>query len=262
MIKFFSGTPGSGKSFHVAQEMLFYLRHKKNVISTVNIDLNKVSRNGRKKIGDFVYIPILEIEPSILYKYAIKNHKKGKEGQTLLIIDECQIIFNPREYHNKHRAEWILFFTRHRHLGYQIILISQFDRLVDRQIRALFEYEIIHRKVNNLLFFLPFTMFALIEYWYGAKVKVSKRMMFFSKSTASIYDSYVMYDDFLEKYQDKENTPETIAYATPYPVNGETFPTPDCSLGVGGPQADGGGAGRFKKFLQSFSMPVKNSRIK
>ena len=30
-----------------------------------------------------------------------------------------------------------------------MILIAQFDKMVDRQFRALFEYEYVHRKVSN-----------------------------------------------------------------------------------------------------------------
>jgi len=207
MIKLYSGTPGSGKSFHLAKDIITYLRFKRNVISTVDVDINKISRNGRLKLGDFVYVPILELEPDFLYQYAFKHHKKGKEGQTWIIIDECQILFNPREYHLKNRQEWILFFTKHRHLGYHIIMISQFDRLIDRQIRCLFEYEVKHRKVNNLLFLLPFTAFAAIEYWYGAKVLIGKRFFLFNRQVASIYDSYTMFDEFEARYRAKHPDP-------------------------------------------------------
>jgi len=200
MIKFYSGTPGSGKSLHTAEDIITTLRRRRNVISTVNVDLNVISRNGSKKIGEFIYIPILELTPKFLYTYAFKNNRKGKEGQTLIVIDECQILFNPREHQRNNRAEWILFFTKHRHLGYNITLVSQFDRLVDRQIRSLFEYETKHRKLNNVLFLLPFTVFVLIEYWYGVGMMVSKRFMFYKKHTASVYDSYVMYDEFAREY--------------------------------------------------------------
>jgi zona occludens toxin (predicted ATPase) len=212
MITFYSGTPGSGKSYHMAKEIKFKLRIGRNIISTVNIDVNKVSKNGKKKVGDFVYVPILELDPTFLYQYAFKKHKKGKESQTIIIIDECQILFNPREYQRKGRADWILFFTRHRHLGYSIIMTSQFDRLVDRQIRSLFEYEVKHRKINNygLLFLLPWTYFACIEYWYGNKMVVSRRFMKFNKKTAGIYDSYVMYDEFAAMMAEEVKTNKKI----------------------------------------------------
>ena len=40
-------------------------------------------------------------------------------------------------------------FSQHRKLGYRVILIAQFDRMLDRQIRSVLEYEYIHRKVRT-----------------------------------------------------------------------------------------------------------------
>jgi len=196
MIYFYSGTPGSGKSYHVAREIKLKLTTGKNVISTVDINTNVISKNGKRRIADFKYIPIMEINPVILYEYAYRNHKKGKEGQTLVIIDECQILFNPREFQKKDRIDWINFFTQHRHLGYNFILISQFDRLVDRQIRSLFEYEVKHRKINNykLMVLLPFTIFAAVTVWYGIKEKMSSSFIIYNKKLARMYDSYTMFD--------------------------------------------------------------------
>jgi len=284
VIQFYSGTPGSGKSFHMAKDIIFALRtRRKNVISTVNVDLNLISKNGRKKLGEFTYIPIVDLTPEMLYRYAFKNHVKGKEGQTLLIIDECQIIFNPREYQRNNRAEWILFFTKHRHLGYSIIMTSQFDRLVDRQIRSLFEYEIKHRKVNNMgiLFLLPFTAFVMIEYWYGVRLVIGKRFMLFRKSTAAIYDSYVMYDDFAKEYaqpdEDAATKDDVPAEADGVLQNMETTPIDDTQqstvpeaaapeMGAGGPHRREGRAryvwfaGVKRWFMSSFeNAPFKKS---
>ena len=212
MVKFYSGTPGSGKSFHTALEMMQALYRKKNVISTVNIDMKKVTKNGRKKTGQFVYVPILEIDPEFLYKYAVENHKKGSEGQTLLVIDECQIIFDARSFQKKERTDWILFFSRHRHLGYNVILISQQDRMVDRQIRGMFEYEYRHRKINNfgLLWMLPITMFVVVQYWYGTKdLRIGSQFLRYRRRIGSIYDSYTMFDDFVAEYKEKEKLKTT-----------------------------------------------------
>ena len=284
MITFYSGTPGSGKSYHMAKEMRFKLRIGRNIISTVNIDLNKVNNNGKKKIGDFVYIPILDLDPMFFYEYAYKNHVKGKEGQTIIIIDEAQILFNPREYQRKNRSDWILFFTKHRHLGYNIIMTSQFDRLIDRQIRSLFEYEVKHRKINNygMLFLLPWTFFACVEYWYGNKLVVSRRFMRFNKKTASIYDSYVMYDEFLEQMVGaagprKHDTGNAEARCLPHAppsdpdsttdrvteesdLTTDTAQEPDAEVGAGGPHR----SGRFPRLSwwtkALFTAPIKSKK--
>ena len=71
------------------------------------------------------------------------------EDQILLVIDESQLIFNARDWQKAGREKWLSFFSQHRKYGYHIILVAQFDRMIDRQIRSLIEYEYVHRKVGN-----------------------------------------------------------------------------------------------------------------
>lgn len=197
MIYFYSGTPGSGKSLHVAIDIYNKLRLKKgNVIATFPVNLDVVTKNGKKKIGDFTHIDISEISVEFLVKYAMEHHKEQKEGQTLVVIDECQIIFNPREFNRNDRLKWVTFFTQHRKLGFNFILISQFDRLVDRQIRCLFEYDIKHRKINNfgVGMFLPVSTFIAVTYWYGVREKVSSEIFIYKKKFGRMYDIFTYFN--------------------------------------------------------------------
>ena len=269
MVKFFSGTPGSGKSFHTAREIWKELKFRRNVISTVNIDANKISKNGRRKIGDFVYVPIMDLKVEFLYRYAIRNHVKGHEGQTLLVIDECQIIFDTRGFQQKDRREWILFFSRHRHLGYNVILISQQDRMIDRQIRGMFEYEYKHRKVNNfgIGWLIPITFFVCIQYWYGNRLRIGAEFIRYRRKIAQIYDSYTMYDDYLAEYADEiaDEEPITapggtpvVSTATPEPPE----PTPDAHAGGGKGSPPEGAAGRFPLWERACKNALENAPIK
>ena len=191
MIYFYSGTPGSGKSLHCARDIYNKLFIKKeNVIA--NFPINEQMLNKKKKKGKFEYVSNLEMTPNYFIDYAKKNHIPNKENQTLVIIDECQILFNPRTWNDKNRLSWIEFFTQHRKYGYNFILISQFDRLVDRQIRSLFEYEVKHRKANNfkILNMLPIKLFVAVTVWYGIKEKVNAEFFLFRKKYANLYNSY------------------------------------------------------------------------
>lgn len=204
MIYFYSGTPGSGKSLHVAMDIYKKLAVKKgNVIATFPVNLDYISKNGKKKIGSFVYKDISEISVEFLMEYAMEYHKEQKEGQTLVVIDECQIIFNPREFGKADRLKWITFFTQHRKLGFNFILISQFDRLVDRQIRCLFEYDIKHRKINNFGagMFLPVSTFIAVTYWYGVKEKVSSEFFFYRKKYGRLYDTFTYFNGSIKDLQ-------------------------------------------------------------
>lgn len=190
MIYFYSGTPGSGKSLHAAKDIYDkLLRKKQGVIANFPIN-EKILK--RKRRGKFTYVSNFEATPEFFIEYATKNHKQGKEGQTLVVIDECQILFNPRTWNNKDRLKWIEFFTQHRKWGYNFIMISQFDKLVDKQIRSLFEYEVKHRKANNfsILAMVPVKVFVAVTVWYGVKEKIGSEFFIFKKKYSNLYNSY------------------------------------------------------------------------
>lgn len=203
MVYLYTGTPGSGKTYHIAKLIQEKLQNGFGVVTNVKVDLDRISKGGKKKIGEYVYIPIDKFNVKTLKKFAYKHHKKGKEGQSWLIMDECQVIFNPRDYAKYNRAEWVIFFSHHRHYGFNVILSTQWDRLIDRQIRSQVEYETKHRCANNLglLFLMPIKIFITIQVWYGAKVTNSKGFMIFSKKIGRLYDSYVLYEDFRKEMQ-------------------------------------------------------------
>lgn len=192
MIYLYSGSPGSGKSLHVARDMYYRLNKNKkypNVIA--NFLINKKMIKNKK--ANFIYKDNSDLTVRFLLKYALDNHKIGIENQTLVVVDECQVIWNSREWQSSHnRMEWIKFFTQHRKLGYNFIVISQNDRMIDRQIRCLFEYEIKHRKVNNFKIgkFLPFSTFAAVTYWYGVNEKLGVEFFIYRKKWGKFYDSY------------------------------------------------------------------------
>jgi zona occludens toxin (predicted ATPase) len=205
VIYLYSGTPGSFKSYHAIRDIKFKLEHGGNVIANFPVDTKKLKS---KNMGKFIYKQNDELTYKFLVDFALKNHKKGKEAQTLLIIDECQGMFNPREYQRKDRKDYNTFFSQHRKLGYNIILVTQNDRLIDRQIRCQLEYEVKHRKVNNykIFMFLPFKLCACITYWYGVREKVSTEFFIFNKRIAQLYDSYELFSilDDINKSDENE----------------------------------------------------------
>lgn len=207
MISLYTGTPGSGKSFHAAKDIVTRLKRGGTLIANFPINLDSI----KKVKGNFIYRDNLEMTVEFLVEYAKENHVIGKEGQALIVIDEAQVIFNCREYGNKDRFGWVKFFSQHRKLGYNIILIAQNDKMIDKQIRALVEYEVKHRKINNygfagLLFSLTFqTYFVAIDYWYGMKgkdAKLSSTFFRYQKKYGNIYNSYELFD-VLEKKDSK-----------------------------------------------------------
>lgn len=198
MIYLYSGTPGSGKSLHSIKDIVFKLKRGGNVIANFPVVTSKIKGCN----GKFIYKSNNELTSKFLIDFARKNHVKGKEGQTLIIIDEAQALFNPRDFARSDRRDYNTFFSLHRHLGYNVILVTQNDRLLDRQIRCLIEYEVRHRKINNFKtigMLIPFKTFACISYWYGVKERLGVEFFIYRKTLSNLYDSYALFDMGLEK---------------------------------------------------------------
>lgn len=200
MIYLYSGTPGSGKSLHVAKRIYDLIAYGYPVISNFDVNLKLIPR--RKHHGDYVYLPNDQLKPQALIDYSKEHFQKRKfrEGGITLIIDECQLLFNAREWDAKGRAEWLSFFSQHRHYGYDIILVAQFDRMIDRQIRSLIEYEYIHRKVSNfgvagkvMSAVALGKLFCCVKVWYPLKEKVGSEWYTCKRKYYRLYDTTAVF---------------------------------------------------------------------
>lgn len=173
----------------------------------VNYDavVGKRKHSKKHKNGNLYYVSNRHLTPEFLMDFARKYHHHGEEGQTLLIMDEAQMIVGPTQMKlmsqkdSFYRIKWLDFFTQHRHMGYNIIIVSQFDRLIDPQVRCLFEYNVVHRKANNvgtfgmLLSAFKLKLFVRIEKWYGTNQTLSADWFLFNKNYAKIYDSWARF---------------------------------------------------------------------
>lgn len=209
-ITLYTGTPGSGKSFHAAKDIVQRLKRGGGLICNFPVNENCV---GKRLKAHVEYWDNSELTASRLVAYAMEHHEIGKEGQTLVVIDECQIIFNCRDFGRKDRNAWVTFFSQHRKLGFNVILITQSDRMLDRQIRSLVEEEVKHRKLNNYgfggmfltLFTFGRTWFISINYWYGGnKLKLGENVFPYRKRYAEVYDSYKLFSDMVPAEDDQE----------------------------------------------------------
>lgn len=199
MIELYSGTPGSGKSLHAAREIRERLRSRKRHVVLGNFFIDRKACGKGK--GVYLYISNHRLTPGRLLSFARRysQHlgRRLKEGELLLVIDEAQLLFNAREWQNLARAGWLSFFSQHRHYGYDIILVTQFDRMLDRQVRGLIEYDTVHRKVSRagnigavLGFLTGGTLFVCVKQWYPIHEKVDSQFFFGGKSLFAVYDSY------------------------------------------------------------------------
>lgn len=195
----YSGTPGCGKSLHATKRIRDSLNYKKPVIANFQLS------SDVKNFDWFTFRDNEELTPDFLINYATDYWKskgrKFKEDHILLVIDECQLLFNSRDWQTNNRNDWIKFYSQHRKYGYEIILIAQFDRMIDRQIRSLLEYEYIHRRLGNfgikgkiMSMLTGGELFVAVKRYYPLNEKVGTAVFKARKKIYRMYDSYKAFE--------------------------------------------------------------------
>ena len=225
MISMYTGSVGSGKSYHALDLGLKVLKEKKNgqyrhVVANFPLKekkssklfdflpqdyVHKLENNYREQEERWIFNDEISVE--YLISLSIEKGWQGKESMCLVIIDEAGIIFNSRDWQaaGHVRTGWVKFLALSRKFGYDFIFVTQSDRMIDRQIRGLCEYEVKHRKANNSfmlswLSIFKVSLFMYVYKWYNTRLKANLRMALFNPSVASRYDTMRVFnfDDLID----------------------------------------------------------------
>lgn len=210
MLLLYTGTPGSGKSYHATRDIYDAITIKKiPVVANYSLDLGGVEGADER----FNYCENSKLTPDFLVAFAHDywGDHEFKEDGILCVVDECQLVWNSRtwdddrgigkKYADSLRMKWLEFFSQHRKYGYKIILIAQDDCMIDKQFRVLLEYEVNHRNCSNygLFGFLlnAFTFgkhFLAVRYYYGKKDRLDSSFIRFRKKYSRLYNSYKAFE--------------------------------------------------------------------
>lgn len=209
MILAYTGTPGSGKSYHAAVDIWDRVRFGHPVITNIPMIFptkHRTKRSIEKCNVSYNFRETWEITPKYLMDFSEnlrkeRGWKRVPEDYIYLVIDEAQLVFNCREWNAKGRQEWIKFFQLHRKLGYRVIMITQVCKMLDNQIRGLVEYEILHRKASNFgfkgclvsAFFLSPSVFIAVRMWAVLRERVDAKIYRYSRKIAKMYDTNKVY---------------------------------------------------------------------
>lgn len=176
MIVFNVGTPGSGKSYDAILKIIANLRRGRMVCTNIDgMDSQECQQYLRDylKMDDFDfhrlfrYLTKAEVmrfwktEPKTRLVFAADGDGIFEEVNenyselicpvgSLIIIDEVHKYFNSRDWQNTESKELGDWASTHRHLGYDLVLITQSIDKVDKQVRTLTEWTYFFRKVNFL----------------------------------------------------------------------------------------------------------------
>lgn len=207
MIVLYTGTPGSGKSLHAAADIREALNKRRGedrpVLANFEVNTTKVRRPQA-----FHYFSNDELTPKVVTDFCddfwTHTDRRFSEDYVLVVLDECQLVFNSRDWHSKGRAgkqdsrmDWLAFLSQHRKYGCKVILIAQGAKMIDNQFRMLTEYEINHRKVSNMGFFGALIgalflnrLFMRVRYLFQANERLGWHLCICHRRDMDMYDTY------------------------------------------------------------------------
>ena len=201
MLYTYSGTCGSGKSYHAVKDIIFCLKRGGAVVTNLELDKQKIlqyhKKIDKKTLDDkLLIVPNEKITPKFLYQVAVDNY--GSKTKNLLIIDEAADMFNSRDWSKADRSSWNKFFRMHRHLFYNVILVSQSRKMLDKQIQYLFDVDVQHRNISEygfigalLSIFLP-KLFIAVSVYVPIKARSSSNFVWLLKKYYSLYDTFTL----------------------------------------------------------------------
>lgn len=206
MIYLYSGTPGSGKSLHMAK-VIYTVLKKTECLVICNFMINEKCFT-EEELKRFIFLDNNQMTPANLVKIAEEywaNHKaksyRDAESRIRLFIDEAQILFNAREWQKNYAQGWTNFFSVHRHYGFEVVLCTQIDTNLDKQVRALIETQCVHRKIENIgaggkfvSMFFGGGLFYCVVRWYPMHEKVDGYFFIYRKKFANIYDTHMLFN--------------------------------------------------------------------
>lgn len=200
MICVYTGTVGSGKSYHAMYEAVLKVKSlRKRAGVVANFPIKFTEREVKKGIDKrWHFLDGENLTPAALIRLSVENDWLGHESSSLLIIDEAAVYFNARDWQlsGKQRMEWIKFFAQSRKFGYDVIMIAQDVRMIDRQIRSIAEYTVKHIKLRNYIWLklLPVQLFAHVWHWTGGSFKGTVRFLLYKPWVAKRYDTMRLFD--------------------------------------------------------------------
>lgn len=205
MIYLYSGTPGSGKSLHMARMIFLLLKHS-DCLVIGNFYIKK-QYFTEDQYSRFIFVPNDQMNPKRLINIATefwKTHKaknyRDAEQKIRLFIDEAQILFNARDWQKNSVLGWPTFFSVHRHYGFEIVLCTQMDTNLDKQVRGVIETQVIHRKLENIgisgkiiNLLMGGGMFFAVVRWYPMNEKVDGYFFKYRKKYSDVYDTHALF---------------------------------------------------------------------
>lgn len=241
-----TGGLGSGKSLVSVGRIQEYLRRGRRVATNLNLNLEYLlplrARCDVTRLQDFPDIRDLHCLGRGHYvpdPNREGHYSKDEKLNGLLVLDECAVFFNSRDWADKARVAVIAWLRHARKLGWDVIFIMQDVSSVDKQIRAgLLEHEGVCKRSDRMsipfiggllrwvgLGFLsrpPRVHVCTIKYGLSQHALVVDRWIYRGVQVQGGYDTNQIFSDF----SITENSVGIHSVLSPWYTHGRYLPPP------------------------------------
>ena len=190
----FVGTPGSGKSYDAVAKIVDNLRMGRRIYTNIR---------GMNDFNCLQQIQMLTgLSDSHLLCYL--NFLTDEEAKcfwdhvapgSMIVLDEVQNIFNARDWAKKENGLFNAWASTHRHMGFDLLLITQSMQRLDTAVRSLVQFVYLYRKLD--FFGKLFTKKYLVYAYADQEVTgppLSKAVRTYDKRIFFCYQSYMFKD--------------------------------------------------------------------
>ena len=215
-----TGAPGSGKSYYAVRAIVEALDKGKLVATNIQLADGWAHRTARANVIRRL-IPGRVARTAALYEsrtfitadledlFRVRLAGDG-EARGVMVLDEAHNWINARTWDSdetgkaagkgeavRRRLAIVRFFSQHRKLGWDILLITQDEANIDRQVRSLFEYHVKLKNVRNFkvmgIRICPCNLFIALWFWNDkSKTRVKVQSYRLVKPIARLYDTMAL----------------------------------------------------------------------
>jgi hypothetical protein len=144
-----TGKLGNGKSLVAVGKAVEYAQDGRRVVANFHIDFAPLAKREGSRLAS-ASVTVIPPRPRSADLDSLGRGGDGEHDAGLLILDECAMFLNSRNWQDKDREKVIDWLLHSRKLGWDVMLIVQAQSMLDKQVReAVCEFLVICRRLDR-----------------------------------------------------------------------------------------------------------------
>lgn len=200
MIYIVTGKLGSGKSLLTVQRMIDYAAEGRRIAANFPVDFAPICLTPTSALSKN-FVTVLPSIPTSQQLLSLGQGGEFEDKAGCLVLDECAQFLNSRQWQGEDRTELINWLLHARKRCWDVFLIVQHERMLDKQVRdALAEYVVTLKRTDRLKIpFMPFKLprfhIGTVRYGLEPNAMIADRWLTRGTQPMQCYDTRTIFSD-------------------------------------------------------------------